>query len=57
MNRNFTLEYKNPLLEDDCVRLQRHLEENAFRAIAIFLVHMVLCPVVILGNAAILLTI
>ena len=57
MNRNFTLEYKNPLLEDDCVRLQRHLEENAFRAITIFLVHMVLCPVVLLGNAAILLTI
>ena len=57
MNRNFTLEYKNPLLEGDCVRLQRHLEENAFRAIAIFLVHMVLCPVVLLGNAAILLTI
>ena len=57
MNRNFALEYKNPLLEDDCVRLQRHLEENAFRAIAIFLVHMVLCPVVLLGNAAILLTI
>ena len=57
MNRNFTLEYKNHLLEGDCVRLQRHLEENAFRAIAIFLVHMVLCPAVILGNAAILLTI
>ncbi|CAH3103230.1 unnamed protein product, partial [Porites lobata] len=57
MNRNFTLEYKNPLLEGDCVRVQRHLEENAVHVIAIFLVHMAFCPAVILGNAAILLTI
>ena len=57
MNRNFTLEYNNPLLEGDCVRVQRHLEENAVHVIAIFLVHMAFCPAVILGNAAILLTI
>ena len=57
MNSNFTVEYKNPLLEGDCVRLQKHLEENALHVIAIFLVHMALFPAVILGNAAILITI
>ena len=50
MDSNFTL-------NNDCLRQQIYFQENAFRAIAVFLVSIPLCVMTLLGNAAILITI
>ena len=61
MERNFTSEFQNSPLHDncgdDCRRQQKHFEENNYHAIAVCVVNIPLCLTALLGNFAILITI
>ena len=61
MESNFTAEFQNPPLRDnagdDCLRQQKHFEENTYHAIAICVVNIPLCLTTLFGNSVLLLTI